>query len=128
VARSLNRFTGIGNVGQDPEMRYTPQGKAVCQFSLALNRRTPSGDETTWVKVVTWDKLAEIADQYVKKGARVYVEGRLQVRKYPGNDGVERTSVEVVANDLILLDGRGEGAPQREPVRAGSDSYDDLPF
>lgn len=130
MSRGLNKVQIIGHCGRDPEMRYTAGGSPVTEFNVAVNNRRKDGtDDTLWLKVICWSRLAEIADQYVKKGARVYVEGRLQVRKYTGNDGQERTSVEVVANDLILLDGRGEGAPQREPARAGAgDDYDDLPF
>lgn len=139
MSRGLNKIQIIGNLGRDPEMRYTPGGSPVTNFSVAVGRRRKSPDgqateETDWFRVVCWDKLAEIADQYLKKGARVYVEGRVQVRKYTGNDGVERTSVDVVANDLIMLSGRDEGGSAgREPApsrsgESGEEDLDDLPF
>jgi single-strand DNA-binding protein len=108
VARGLNKIQIIGNLGRDPEMRYTPNGVATTTFSVAVNRGRRGKDgqvveETEWFRVITWDRLAETVDQYLKKGARVYVEGRLQTRKYIGNDGVERTAVEIMANDLITL-------------------------
>ncbi|HEU4792707.1 MAG TPA: single-stranded DNA-binding protein [Nitrolancea sp.] len=139
MSRGLNKIQIIGNLGRDPEMRYTPGGSPVTNFSVAVGRRRRGQDdqiteETDWFRVVCWDKLAEIADQYLKKGARVYVEGRVQIRKYTGNDGVERTSVDVIANDLIMLSGREEGGTAgREPVssrsrEAGEEDFDDLPF
>lgn len=135
MSRGLNKITIIGHAGRDPEMRYTPGGSPVTEFSVAVSnrRKQPDGsyqEETTWFKCVFWNRLAEIADQYAKKGARVYVEGRLQIREYTDRDNNKRTSVEIVASDLILLSGRDEGGtPQREPVRAGAgDDYDDLPF
>lgn len=146
MARGLNRIQIIGRLGRDPEMRYTPGGTPVTNFSVAVNRRRRSQDdqmaeETDWFRVVCWEKLAEIADQYLKKGTLVYVEGRVQIRKFTGNDGVERTSVDVVANDMIMLSGReeggygerGDGGTRREPVSSRSsesdeEDIDDLPF
>ena len=146
MSRGLNKIQIIGNLGRDPEMRYTPGGTPVTNFSVAVGRRRRGQDdqmaeETDWFRVVCWDKLAEIADQYLKKGMRVYVEGRVQIRKYTGNDGTERTSVDVVANDMIMLSGRDEGGTtgrddggaRREPVSSRSsdavdDDFDDLPF
>ena len=121
MSRGLNKIQIIGHLGRDPEMRYTPGGTPVTNFSVAVSRRRrgqdgQSMDETEWFRVVCWEKLAEIADQYLKKGARVYIEGRVQVRKYTGNDGVERTSVDVITNDMIMLSGRDEGGSSgREP-------------
>lgn len=139
MSRGLNKIQIIGHLGRDPEMRYTPGGTPVTNFSVAVSRRrrSPDGqtmDETDWFRVVCWEKLAEIADQYLKKGARVYVEGRVQIRKYTGNDGVERTSVDVIANDMIMLSSRDEGgSTAREPVssrpsESGEEDFDDLPF
>jgi len=119
MARGLNKVQIIGNLGADPEMRYTPSGSAVTNFRVAVsrNRRGTDGnmvDETEWFRVVAWDtagyKLAEICNEYLRKGQKVYVEGRLQSRKYTDKDGVERTSVEIVANEMIMLSGREEGA------------------
>jgi len=119
MARGLNKVQIIGNLGADPEMRYTPSGSAVTNFRVAVSRmrRGADGnnvDETEWFRVVAWDsagyKLAEICNEYLRKGSKVYVEGRLQSRKYTDKDGVERTSVEIVANEMLMLDGRSDGA------------------
>lgn len=146
MSRGLSRVQIIGNLGRDPEMRFTPSGAAVTEFSVAVNRRRrgqdgQNVDETDWYRVICWSRLAEIADQYLRKGTRVYVDGRLQLRRYTGNDGQERTSVEVVASDMVILTPRDEmGAGGREPTgtRAGEpefgergereDDFDDVPF
>ncbi len=114
MARGLNKVMIISNLGRDPEMRFTPSGSPVTNFTVAVNRnrkgptatrsRRPSGS------VVAWDKLAEISDKYLRKGNTVYVEGRLQSRKYTDKDGIERTTVEIVATDMNMLGGRAEGA------------------
>jgi single-strand DNA-binding protein len=118
MARGLNKVQIIGNLGADPEMRFTPSGSGVTNFRVAVNRnrRGPDGnntEETEWFRVVAWDspgyKLAEICNEYLRKGQRVYVEGRLQSRKYTDKDGIERTSVEIVATDMIMLSGREDG-------------------
>jgi single-strand DNA-binding protein len=132
MVRGLNKVQIIGNLGADPEMRYTPSGTAVTNFRVAVSRtrRGQDGnniDETEWFRIVAWDtanyKLAEICDRYLRKGSKVYVEGRLQSRKYTDKDGIERTSVEIVANEMIMLDGRGEtvdlGATDQVGARAG---------
>ena len=121
MARGLNRVQIIGNLGADPESRATQGGQLVTNFRVAVNRtrRDQAGntsEETEWFRVVAFDKLGEIADQYLRKGGQVYVEGRLQSRKYTDREGVERTAVEVVAGDLVLLGGRraeeaGPGGP-----------------
>ncbi len=108
---SLNKVMIIGNVGRDPEMRYTQNGSPVTSFSVAAGRRwtTPEGEqreETEWFNIVTWNKLAETANRYVAKGSRVYIEGRLQTRSWEGQDGQKRYRTEVVAQNLILLDSR----------------------
>lgn len=102
-----------GRLGADPEMRFTPQGSPVTTFNVASGRtwRSADGaqhDDTEWFRVVAWDKLAEICNQYLTKGTRVYVEGRLQTRKYQDRDGVNRQSTEVVATDMIILSSRRE--------------------
>ncbi len=111
MARSLNKVILIGNLTRDPEMRYTPQGTAVCTFGLATNRswKTESGDtrdEVEFHKIVAWDKLAEICAQMLKKGKRAYFEGRIQSRKWTGQDNVERTTVEIVISDMIILEAK----------------------
>jgi len=129
MVRGLNKVQIIGNLGRDPEMRYTPSGSAVTNFTVAVNRprRAQDGsttDETEWFRVVLWDKLAETASEFLRKGRTVYIEGRLQSRKYTDKDGVEKTSVEIVGNEMILLGARedgqgGQGAPREggEEVR-----------
>ena len=134
MARGLCKLQVIGNVGRDAELKYTPEGKARTEFSMAVNqgRRKPDGstaEETLWLRVICWSKLAEIADLYVKKGTKVYVEGRLQIRTFTGRDGKERTAVEVVASDMVLLSARDEA---REPAAVGARTAfvadDDVPF
>jgi single-strand DNA-binding protein len=112
MVRSLNRIQLIGNLTRDPELRYTPQGTAVCTFSVATNRqwKTEGGDtrdEAEFHRIVAWDKLAEICSQMLTKGKRVFVEGRIQTRKWTGQDGQARTTVEVVISDMIVLDRLG---------------------
>ena len=153
MVRGLNKVQIIGNLGADPEMRTTASGGGVTNFRVAVsrNRRGTDGnmvDETEWFRVVAFDaggyKLAEICNQFLRKGQTVYVEGRLQSRKYTDKEGVEKTSVEIVANEMIMLSGRDEGSqhgeglggPQRAPVAsgarrapAGDDDYEsDVPF
>ncbi len=112
-ARSLNRVLLIGNLTRDPELRYTPQGTAVATFGLATNRSWspsdggPRQEETEYHRVVAWAKLAEICSQLLYKGRKVYVEGRLQTRKWTTQDGLERETTEVVIDNMIAL-----GAPK----------------
>lgn len=117
MARSLNKVQLIGNLTRDPELRYTPQGTAVCTFGLATNRQwtTESGekkDEADFHRLVAWNKLAEICAQLLKKGRKVYVEGRLQTRNWQAQDGAQRSTTEIVISDMIILD-------KREDVPAG---------
>ncbi|MEG3581468.1 uncharacterized protein METZ01_LOCUS398875 [marine metagenome] len=100
----------IGNVGADPELRYTPNGAPVAEFTMAVNRRYTTGDgeqkeETEWFRIVTWNKNAENVNQYLTKGQKVYVEGRFQSREYVGQDGNQRRAYEVVANMVTFLSG-----------------------
>jgi single-strand DNA-binding protein len=118
MTRGLNKVLLIGNLGRDPEMKYTPQGTPMTTFSMAVSRRrqTPDGewkDETEWFRIVAWQKLAEQCNEYLRKGSKVYIEGRLQTREWQGQDGQNRQIVEIVANEMLLLDGRqnGPGAP-----------------
>ncbi|MHB1004668.1 MAG: single-stranded DNA-binding protein [Chloroflexota bacterium] len=136
MAGSLNKVMLIGNVGRDPEMRYTPSGAAVTSFSVACGRTriSPDGErreETEWFNVVAWEKLAERVNQYVTKGQKVYVEGRLQTRSWEGTDGQKRYRTEVVANTLLFLSPKQrpagtEESPAEEPSEFGDP--DDLPF
>ncbi len=111
ASRSLNKVLLIGNVTRDPELRYTPQNTAVCKFSVATNRTWTSGDgnqqeSVEFTNVVTWGKLAEIANQILSKGRKVYVEGRLQTRTWETKDGESRKTTEVIAEQMIALDSR----------------------
>jgi len=115
MAKSLNKVMLIGNLTRDPEMRYTPQGTAVCTFGVATNRswNTDNGEKKEDVEfhnIVAWNKLAEICTQLLKKGRKVYVEGRLATRAWQGTDGAQKQRTEVVINDMVILDKREEGA------------------
>ncbi len=142
---ALCKATLIGNVGRDPEMRYTQAGKPVLNFSVACNRWAPSSpegerrEETEWFTVVCFGRLAEVASNLVTKGSKVYVEGRIQTRSYEGRDGQPRFVVEVVASELQMLSPRqrpemgdqGTGMAMAAPVPVGvanDDSLDDVPF
>lgn len=121
--RSLNKATLIGNLTRDPELRYTPQGTAVCTFGVATNRSwtTDSGEkreETEFHRVVAWNKLAELCSQLLTKGRKVYVEGRLSTRNWTGQDGVNHTTTEIIIEDMIVLDSRKptEGLPPGETM------------
>jgi len=126
----LNKILLIGNVGTDPQMRYTPNGNAVTDFRLAVTRRYTSGEErqeeTEWFTVVAWNRLAEQVNQYLVKGRRAYVEGRLRTRSFVGNDGQTRFVNEVTANQVLFLDRRAdieEGVPAgREEPRSSRDA------
>jgi single-strand DNA-binding protein len=124
AARSLNKVQLIGNLTRDPELRYTPQGTAVCTFGVATNRSwtTESGEkreEAEFHRVVAWNKLAELCSQLLTKGRRVYVEGRLQTRSWTGQDGVQKQTTEIVIEDMLLLDSRRpEEGVHENPVEA----------
>jgi single-strand DNA-binding protein len=132
----LNKMMVIGNVGTDPEMRYTSNGNPVTSFRLAASRSytTASGerrDETEWFTVVTWNKLAEQVNQYLVKGRRVYAEGRLHSNSWEGQDGKVRFSNEITANEVLFLDRQtADGAGTEEPAAemAGAVEAEDLPF
>ena len=143
----VNKVILIGNLGADPDVRYTPDGVPVANFSLATseswNDRT-SGEKqerTEWHRLVLWRKLAEIAGQYLKKGSKIYVEGKLQTRSWDDQSGQKRYTTEVVVNDMQMLDSRGDGGgsgaashdpgpaaqPEYGPPGGGTEDYD-LPF
>jgi single-strand DNA-binding protein len=138
----LNKVMIIGNLGKDPEMKFTPSGKPVTTFSVAVGRmyKTPEGEsreETEWFRVVAWNQLAEICNQYLHKGSKVYVEGRLQTRTWKDNSGQDRYMTEVIANDMQMLDTRQAGqGPSEAPARGGQsfgggggdDLDDEIPF
>lgn len=146
---ALNKVILIGNLGKDPELRYTPGGQAVATFSLATtekfkNKGGESQERTEWHNIVVWGNLAEICGKYLVKGRQVYIEGRIQNRSYDDRDGNKRYITEIVANDMQMLGSRpgeeGGGAPRqvarpapvREPVSVREDAPyntdDDIPF
>lgn len=120
MARSLNKVQLIGNLTRDPEVRYTGKGTAVATFSIATNRewKDESGgkkEEVEFHRVVAWDKLAEIIEKYLKKGSKVFVEGRIQSRKWQTKEGEDRTTFEIVINDLMMLDSKGGSSSYEGP-------------
>src|SRR5690349_4758987 len=116
MSKDLNKVQMTGRLGADPEMRFTPQGHAVTTFRVASNRswRSAEGEsheDTEWFRVVAWNKLAEICNRWLSKGSRVYVEGRLQTRQWQDQEGQTRSTTEVIASDMIILNGRRDAAP-----------------
>ncbi|MDY7117422.1 single-stranded DNA-binding protein [Halomonas sp. SSL-5] len=115
MARGVNKVILIGNLGQDPEVRFSPSGTAIANLNLATtdtwtDRQSGQRQERTeWHRLVLFNKTAEIAQQYLKKGSKIYVEGRLQTRKWQGQDGQDRYTTEIVVNDMQMLDSRGGG-------------------
>ncbi|MDJ0779809.1 MAG: single-stranded DNA-binding protein [Gammaproteobacteria bacterium] len=147
MARGVNKAIIVGTLGQDPEVRYTANGSAVANLRVATNetwkdKQTGEQQERTeWHSIVMFGRLAEIAQQYLKKGSQAYFEGRIQTRKWQDQSGNDRYSTEVVANEMQMLGGRGGGAPmesgggQSQPKPASSpqpapmdDGFDDIPF
>ncbi len=144
MAKSLNKAMLIGNLGKDPELRYTPSGVAVATFSVATNESWKDQDgnlqeRTEWHNIVAWRKLAEICGEYLKKGKKVFIEGRIQTRSYDDkNTGAKKYITEIVADNLIMLDGRGNASegPSSSPSASadvaepgtGGAKDDDLPF
>ena len=147
---SVNKVIIIGNLGRDPEVKYTPSGAAVCNVTIATSRNwkdKASGErqeETEWHRVVFYDRLAEIAGEYLRKGRPVYVEGRLKTRKWQ-KDGVDQYTTEIIAEQMQLLGGREDGAaaaapapaqrpapaprpPAQKPSTGGGVDMDDIPF
>lgn len=123
MARSLNRVQLIGNLTRDPELRYTPSGSAVCSFGIATNRSwtTDSGEkreEVDFHNIVAWRKLAELCSQFLTKGRKVYVEGRLSTRSWTGQDGQQKSRTEVVIDDMILLDNKQSGGASQQAKRS----------
>jgi single-strand DNA-binding protein len=124
MSRGLNKVMIIGNLGRDPEMRYTPSGRPVTTFTVATSRSWNTADgerhaETEWFNVVAWGNLAEICKQYLTKGQQVYVDGRLQTRHWEDKEGVKHSTVEIVAAEMMMLGDRREtshGPAGEEPV------------
>lgn len=148
---SVNKWIGIGQLGRDPEIRYSSDGKAVCNVSIACSQRWKDKvtgerkEETEWVRVVFYGRLAEIAGEYLTKGREIYVEGRLRTRKWTGQDGKENYTTEIIAEEMQMLGGNDGGqerqsggqqqrqAPQQrqqpqQQAASLADMGDDLPF
>ena len=148
---SLNKVILIGNLGRDPELRYMPNGDAVCNFSIATSESwndRNSGqrqERTEWHNITLYRRLAEVAGQYLKKGSQVYIEGKIQSRKYTDKQGVERTAYDIIGNEMKMLGGRNDNphpapstqssappAPPRaqgtQPAAPVNDIDDDIPF
>jgi single-strand DNA-binding protein len=151
MPKSVNKVILLGNLGKDPEVKYTPSGLPVAKFSIATSERYKDKDgqwqeRTEWHNIVAWQRLAEIVGEYVKKGSKLYVEGRIQTRSWDDKQsGEKKYRTEIVANDLVLLGGKGDseiegrsrGAaasfdqrmPQQEDIAQGAEiTDDDIPF
>ena len=131
----LNKVIIIGNVGTDPEMRFTPNGNPVTSFRIATSRTYTAQDgerkqETEWFDVVTWNRLAENCNQFLAKGQRAYVEGRLRTRSWEGQDGMRHTRVEIIANRVLFLDKRPAGTLPETGEGASEDDLEpgEIPF
>lgn len=127
MSRGLNKVMIIGHLGRDPEMRFTPSGRPVTKFSVAVSRSWNSSNgerrsKTEWFTVVAWGNLAEICKKFLTKGQQVYVEGRLETRQWENKEGQKRTSVEVVANEMTMLGTRRDKSSEN-----GDSSYDNPP-
>jgi len=128
MSRGLNKVMIIGRLGKDPEMRYTPSGRPVTNFSVATSRswNTSEGErrtETEWFNVVAWGSLAEICNQYLVKGQQVYVEGRLQSRSWEDSEGKRHTAVEIVANEMIMLGDRRSSEDNTPDEQVNEDEF-----
>lgn len=133
MSRGLNKVMIIGHLGRDPEMRYTPSGRPVTTFTVATSRSWNTNDgerrtETEWFNVVAWGNLAEICKQYLLKGQQVYIEGRLQTRRWEDGDGVKHTGVEIVASEMMILGDRRDSNQSSNGESVGSDEEDEYPF
>ena len=147
MARGINKVILVGNLGADPETRYIPSGSAVTNLSVATSeswkdkQTGEQKDRTEWHKVAMFNRLAEIAAEYLRKGSQVYIEGKLRTRKWQDRDGNDRWTTEIIADEMQMLGGRGGGggsapmssgqgsAPPSSPPQAGPDDFDDdIPF
>ncbi len=130
----VNKWIGIGNLGADPEVRYTQSGSPVCSFKIACSEKykDASGnvqENTEWVPIVAWSKLAEICGQYLHKGSLVYISGRMQTRKWQEKSGTYRYATEIVAREMKMLDGRESGGRDVAPEPGPPTNFgDDVPF
>ncbi|MEJ2366898.1 MAG: single-stranded DNA-binding protein [Acidobacteriota bacterium] len=136
ATRSVNKVILVGNLGRDPELKYTPSGTAVANFTVATNETWTDKDgnkqeHTEWHRVVAWSKLAEICGEYLQKGRQVYIEGSIRSRTYKDRDGNERTAFEIRMTDMVMLGGRGgDGGGSVRDSGADEPTYqdDDIPF
>lgn len=134
MSRGLNKVLIIGHLGRDPEMRYTPTGRPVTTFSVATNRNWSSADgekhnETEWFNVVTWGNLAEFCKQHLGKGQQVYIEGRLQTRRWEDSEGTRHVTVEIVANEAVILGDRKEtNQPQTNDSESSNEQSEEFPY
>lgn len=135
MSRGLNKVMLIGNLGRDPEMRYTPSGRPVTTFSLATSRswKTSDGErrsETEWFNIVAWGSLAEICNQFLKKGTQVYIEGRLQTRRWEDDSGAKHNTTEVVAKEMVMLGDRKRSDQDEddEDEEPNHEEEDEFPF
>jgi single-strand DNA-binding protein len=123
MAKGVNKVILIGNLGKDPEVRYTQSGTAVSNLRLAVTERRKDGDgwkdQTEWIDVVCFGKTAENVGQYLQKGRQIYVDGRMQTRSYKDKEGVEKWRTEVVANEVVFIGGREDGPPRERPAGGG---------
>lgn len=131
MARSVNKVILVGNVGKDPEIKVASTGNSLATFSLATTDRTKDQtgtwtDRTEWHNLVAFARTAEVVRDYVKRGSKLYVEGRIQTRSWDDKDGQKKYRTEIIVNDLVLLSGRGEGESSGNYARSGS-SYDQRP-
>ena len=130
----LNKVILIGRLGRDPEVRYMPNGEAVCNFSVATSEKYTDKngqrqEATEWHNVTMYRKLAEIAGQYLKQGSQVYIEGKIKSRKYTDKNGVERTAYDIIANELKMLGGNAQTPAQKpQQAQAQDNISDDVPF
>ncbi len=127
MSRGLNKVMVIGHLGKNPEMRYTPSGRPVTTFSVAVSRSWNTADgerrsETEWFNIVAWGNLAEICKQYLHKGQQVYIEGRLQTRRWEDKEGQKHTNVEVVANEMMMLGDRRDNSKQKQESDEGEET------
>ena len=128
----VNRATLVGRVGRDPELRFTADGTPVASFSMAMTeiykrKDGTKADDTTWLDIVVWRKLAEIVGEYVKKGALLYVEGKIQVQKYEDREGVKRQKIQVVADQMKMLGSKGSGQQRTDDPDFPTEE-DDIPL
>jgi len=135
MANDLNRCEFIGRLGKDPEVRYSPAGDAVCNFSIAVGSKFNEKESTEWVRIVTFKKLAGICGDYLRKGSQVYIAGRMTTRKWVNKDGVDQYTTEVIADQMQMLGGKSEAVANEKPdayrqIKEGNivDLEDDVPF